>query len=294
MTIANCGHDENGRYSGGKPGDQTGTEWYLRTWYDFSPNVVLIHPDDKVNNLVADMAVSGAKNDAIGYAQDTRTGFYKQLSLVKWIVSKIKVKCNSDCSAGVAAIVHGAGVRLGDKKLAAVSKDCYTGNLRAALKAAGYKEYTASKYLTGDAYLPKGAVILNERRHVTIQTSNGAKAGGKPASSSTASFAKPSASWVKSLQTACNKAGYSKQTVDGVPGPKTLAGCPTLYRSCKGTVVKLLQQRLIGLGYSCGSSGADGDFGSGTEAGVVKFQRAAKLSADGIAGPNTWTKLLGL
>lgn len=25
--ISNCGHDENNRYSGGKAGDQTGTEW---------------------------------------------------------------------------------------------------------------------------------------------------------------------------------------------------------------------------------------------------------------------------
>ena len=27
--ISNCGHDENGRYSGGKAGDQTGTEWQV-------------------------------------------------------------------------------------------------------------------------------------------------------------------------------------------------------------------------------------------------------------------------
>lgn len=31
--ISNCGHDENGRYSGGKAGDQTGTEWQVINWY---------------------------------------------------------------------------------------------------------------------------------------------------------------------------------------------------------------------------------------------------------------------
>ena len=32
--ISNCGHDENGRYSGGKAGDQTGTEWRVINWYN--------------------------------------------------------------------------------------------------------------------------------------------------------------------------------------------------------------------------------------------------------------------
>lgn len=32
--ISNCGHDERGRYSSGKAGDQTGTEWYIRSWYN--------------------------------------------------------------------------------------------------------------------------------------------------------------------------------------------------------------------------------------------------------------------
>ena len=31
--ISSCGHDENNKYKGGKAGDQTGTEYYLRTWY---------------------------------------------------------------------------------------------------------------------------------------------------------------------------------------------------------------------------------------------------------------------
>lgn len=29
--ISNCGHDERGKYSGGKAGDQTGTEWQTGT-----------------------------------------------------------------------------------------------------------------------------------------------------------------------------------------------------------------------------------------------------------------------
>ena len=43
--ISNCGHDENGRYSGGKAGDQTGTEWQVINWYSRPWKCVLRHPD---------------------------------------------------------------------------------------------------------------------------------------------------------------------------------------------------------------------------------------------------------
>lgn len=33
VRVSNCGHDENGRYAGGKAGDQTGGEYCLRPWY---------------------------------------------------------------------------------------------------------------------------------------------------------------------------------------------------------------------------------------------------------------------
>lgn len=100
--------------------------------------------------------------------------------------------------------------------------------------------------------------------------------------------------WVRELQQECNQQGYSNQTVDGKPGKNTLAGCPTVRKNASGNITKLLQERLIALGYSCGDSGADGKFGSGTEAAVEAFQRANNLEADGIVGQNTWRKLLGM
>ena len=65
-----------------------------------------------------------------------------------------------------------------------------------------------------------------------------------------------------------------------------------LSKGAKGEHVKNLQILLIGKGYSCGSSGADGDFGTNTEKAVKKFQKDNGLTADGICGKNTWTKLL--
>lgn len=69
---------------------------------------------------------------------------------------------------------------------------------------------------------------------------------------------------------------------------------PVLKKGCKGDSVKALQTLLIGYKYSCGGHGADGDFGSATDAAVRRFQKANGLSVDGCVGPATWGKLLGV
>jgi hypothetical protein len=69
---------------------------------------------------------------------------------------------------------------------------------------------------------------------------------------------------------------------------------PQLYKGDKGDSVKAAQILLIGHGYSCGKHGADGSFGSDTDAAVRAFQKANGLVADGIVGPATWAKLLGV
>ena len=69
---------------------------------------------------------------------------------------------------------------------------------------------------------------------------------------------------------------------------------PQLRKGDKSETVKAMQILLIGWGYSCGSYGADGDFGSATDSAVRKFQKANGLEVDGICGPNTWSSLLGM
>ena len=54
-----------------------------------------------------------------------------------------------------------------------------------------------------------------------------------------------------------------------------------------GPEVEQLQKNLIKLGYSCGSWGADGDFGNDTKKAVIKFQKEHGLDADGLVGPLT-------
>ena len=127
----------------------------------------------------------------------------------------------------------------------------------------------------------------------TTSTSTSTSTTPIPTPQPTPTPVKPSGNdWIKRLQAECNKQGFSNQTVDGIPGPNTLKGCPLLKEGARGNITKLVQEKLTNLGYS--TNGVDGIFGSGTKSAVIKYQRVKGLSADGIVGQNTWKKLLGL
>ena len=67
-----------------------------------------------------------------------------------------------------------------------------------------------------------------------------------------------------------------------------------LRKGVKGNDVKAMQTLLIGYGYSCGTSGVDGSFGPATENAVKAYQNYNALDVDGVCGPKTWAKLLGV
>ena len=89
-------------------------------------------------------------------------------------------------------------------------------------------------------------------------------------------------SWIKRLQQECNKQGFSNQIVDGIPGSNTLKGCPIMKKGARGNITKLLQEKLVSLGYN--TNGVDGIFGPGTDNAVRLFQKANSLVSDGIVG----------
>ncbi|MCR1960180.1 hypothetical protein CWE04_11985 [Thomasclavelia cocleata] len=55
--------------------------------------------------------------------------------------------------------------------------------------------------------------------------------------------------------------------------------------------VKDMQTKLIACGYTCGKSGADGNFGENTLSAVKLFQKDNGLTVDGLAGQKTISKL---
>ena len=172
--ISNSGSDENGSYTGGQAGDQTGKEWQMRSWYNRPWSCVLRYPDQKVAMKIAQLAIDAALNDKVGYDQSQNRTYLSQLKAVGWEPSKITAACEADCSAGVCANVTAAGHLLGIKALQNHT-GTYTGNMRSALTKAGFQLLTDSKYLTGGDYLLPGDILLNDGHHTATNVTLGAK-----------------------------------------------------------------------------------------------------------------------
>lgn len=100
------------------------------------------------------------------------------------------------------------------------------------------------------------------------------------------------AEWIMELQK------LLKVKVDGKPSTQLLEATPTLSKGSEGEVVKLVQKRLISLGYDLGRFGADGDFGNYTDTAVRLFQKkhVGLLKPDGelTSGKKSWRTLLKL
>lgn len=164
--IGHASHDERNTYTGGKAGDQYGTEVVIRTWYNRPWNVVLRCKDAGKRELIARAMEQACANNHIGYDQNQRTTLFTQASKVGFDLSKITVDCETDCSALVSVCVNAAGIY--------VSKDIYTGNERQALLNTGWFEaLTDSKYLTSDKYLYRGDILLYENHHTAVNLTDG-------------------------------------------------------------------------------------------------------------------------
>lgn len=261
--VSNCGHDESWRYSGGMAGDQTGSEWWVINWYNFGQNVVLRHPDAKVRAMIAEMARAAAENPLVGYDQNQRETFWQQLQKVGYRPQDIRVKCEADCSAGVAAIVKGAGYRLGIDKLKAVSPKVYTGNERAALVAAGFQALTATKYLTSGDYLLAGDINLNERSHTNICVTSGSKSGATTGT--------------------IGSTGGSKLDVDGILGAKSV----TKWQQVMGTYVDGIVSGQYRPNAKYFAALTAVEFGGEGSALVRAIQKVVVATQDGILGPET-------
>ena len=95
------------------------------------------------------------------------------------------------------------------------------------------------------------------------------------------------------VKKAMSCAGVTPTTTKPVAEKTVSIKVRQLSKGMDGNDVKTLQAALIANGFSCGTSGADGDFGNATDAALRKFQTKYGLGADGIAGNGTWSKLLG-
>lgn len=329
--ISNCGSDENGKYSGGKAGDQTGREWRLINWYSRPWKCVLRHPDPAVRKMISQMATAAANNNNIGYDQGQRLTFWQNLVDSNYDPAQITVPCEADCSSGVGAICKAVGYKMKIQALMNISIYIYTGNERAALKAAGFEVLTDSKYLTSDAYLLEGDVLLNDSCHTAINVTDGSKAGANNVPSGAAANTNNNATvsqtpvttvmknvqaWVNSycgaglvvdgifgpktkaglcmaLQKTINESFGKKLEVDGIFGPATKAACPSATKNRNLTYIAqaMLYAKGYNMSHSISKNNLDGEYGSGTKSVVKQFQASKGLVQDGDCGTNTFYAL---
>lgn len=263
MSIANCGSDERGKYSGGAAGDQTGKEYCVRPWYNRPWLCVLRHPDAKVGQRLATKAENAANNNNIGYDQGQRLTFYNALKKADWKPKDIKTKCEADCSSSTAALVIAVGHALNLTKLQKVNPSCTTSNLRAALKTAGFTVLTDSRYLTSDAYLLPGDILLKDGSHVAINLTTGSKA--------------------------TIESSRIKKTI-----PTPASAPPNLQFGTIGKEVRYLQEDLNYLkvkGRDGKALTVDGAFGKNTEFALRDFQKKYGLAVDGVYGYKSKAKM---
>jgi hypothetical protein len=166
----------------------------MRSWYNRPWSCVLRYPDQKVGLKLAQLGIDAALNDKIGYDQSQNRTYLKQLKAVGWEPSRITVACEADCSAGVCANITAAGYLLGIDALKNHT-GTYTGNMRSALRKAGFQVLTDSKYLTGGDYLLPGDILLYDNHHTATNVTIGKKVRGdwKPTASTPATPSAPTA-----------------------------------------------------------------------------------------------------
>lgn len=122
----------------------------------------------------------------------------------------------------------------------------------ALLRTGAFVEMKGDRYQDGELYLGRGDVLVTRTKgHAAVVLTNGRHFEGRAA-----------------------PAAYA-------PGERVLR------YGCEGDDVRLMQQRLILMGYDLGAWGADGEFGDCTDLAVKQFQRDHGLEADGIVGPVT-------
>ena len=170
--ISNSGKDENGSYTGGKAGDQSGHEWELKPWYNRPWSVVLRFMDQTVALTIARLGIAAALNNLIGYDQYQRNTYWEQLKAAGYDPAAITVACEEDCTAGVSANVKAAGFLHGIKALQDVSI-CSSRDMRSVFTKAGFKALTDSKYLTSGKYLLPGDILLYEGHHAATNITVG-------------------------------------------------------------------------------------------------------------------------
>ena len=167
VMIAHASHDEKGKLSGGKAGDQTGREVCIRSWYNRPWSHVVRFASSLMREKVAYAMEASANNDRIGYNQNRRNTLLTYARQVGYDPKRVKTACETDCSALVSVACIYAGVP--ESVLYKGGNLSTTANLRARLKSTNAVTiYSSEDYTASQNKLMRGDILLYEGHHVAV------------------------------------------------------------------------------------------------------------------------------
>lgn len=220
-------------------------------------------------------ALQTAADDTHGYDQTNRWG------------------ADYDCSSFVISAYKAAGVPL----------TCtYTGDMRGDMLRCDFADVTASVDLATGAGLRAGDVLLNHKHHTAIYSGAGQIIQASINERGTTTGGTPGDQTGREI---CERAYYNypwdcvlrygvTQSAESAPtSARTLCKVeiPQVSRGDVSAATAALQAALTYSGYD--TTWIDGEFGLRTHNMLIGYQAAHGLTADGIAGAETWTALLG-
>jgi hypothetical protein len=231
----------------------------------------------------------GCANNNIGYSQADRNSAHAKARKVGYDLAKITSRCNTDCSAFMTLCAIAGGV----SGLEYSGNAPTTSNMRARFAATGkFDVLTDKKYLTSDAYLKRGDILVKPGSHTVMALQNGSKVSvAKPAAS--APIKQPE---VKITETQSNEKEEKKEDV-------YMFEAPILGGGMKGNAVLLWQKLLAGCGYDLGEDGRagnlSGEFNAGTYLATLDYKKHVGITigedgTDGRVTQETWAAMLGI
>ena len=176
VMIAEAVHDERGRYSAGKAGDQSGDEVRIRKWYNRPWNYVLRWMDPNMAKKFAYAMKAAANNSKIGYDQGQRNTLLTSVRKYAYDTAKAET-CECDCSSLVSVAAMYAGI---PERLLFKSGNCSTtANLRSRLIGTGaLKSYNSKSFVSSFSNLIVGDILLYEGHHVAAVIESNTEATG--------------------------------------------------------------------------------------------------------------------
>ena len=254
IRLGSARIDENGDINGGKAGDQTGREVMIEDYYNHSYGWAGLRPKSMIDaERIAYAMEAACANDDIGYDQYQRNTLYNVASKVSFDPSRVKTKCETDCSALVRVCCAYAGIMVNDFN---------TSTEKAVLMKTGkFDEFVVN----GKNSLRRGDILVTKRKGHTCVVVGGSLE--KKAESPKKSRA------YDGIYPALPPRGFYQEG-DGIT---TLTNYPTQIKR-----VQMLMNWLLDMNLSI-----DGRYGPNTAKAVNKFKKKVGLKQDGCFNKST-------